>query len=56
MLGRYLVRGVADEFDPVEGRRWLERAAEQGIPEAEVDLAELTSSTTPQVLEAMAVK
>ena len=56
MLGRYLVRGVADEVDPVEGRLWLERAVAQGIPEAEVDLAELTSSTPPQALEPMAAR
>ena len=41
MLGRYLVCGVADEFDPVEGRRWLERAAEQGIPKPRSTLRSL---------------
>jgi TPR repeat protein len=38
MLGRYLVSGAGD-LDPVEGRKWLERAAAQGIAEAEQDLA-----------------
>jgi uncharacterized protein len=47
MLGRYLVRGAAGEFDPEEGRLWLERAVAQGVPESEVDLAELASSALP---------
>src|ERR1700758_1258717 len=35
MLARYLASGAAGEVNPVETRHWLERAAEQGIPEAE---------------------
>jgi len=44
MLARYLARGVAGERNPVEARLWLERAIAQGIPDAENDLAEITSS------------
>jgi len=44
MLARYLIGGVAGEKNPVEGREWLERAAAQGIAEAESDLAELVAS------------
>jgi TPR repeat protein len=36
MLGRYLIAGLAGELNPEEGRRWLERAAAQGIAEAEM--------------------
>jgi TPR repeat protein len=39
MLGRYLTSGVAGDLDPTEGRKWLERAAGQGVAEAEQDLA-----------------
>jgi hypothetical protein len=39
MLGRYLISGEAGEFDPAQGRTWLERAVAQGIAEAEPDLA-----------------
>jgi hypothetical protein len=39
MLGRYLTSGAAGDLDPAEGRKWLERAAAQGIAEAEQDLA-----------------
>jgi TPR repeat protein len=35
MLGRYLMGGLAGELNPEEGRRWLERAAAQGVVEAE---------------------
>jgi TPR repeat protein len=45
MLGRYLVDGVAGNHDLSEGRLWLERAAAQGIPDADADLAKLGSST-----------
>jgi uncharacterized protein len=41
MLGRYLARGLAGDFDLAEGRKWLERAVEQGISEAELDLGTL---------------
>jgi TPR repeat protein len=41
MLGRYLASGAAGERNTVEARDWLERAAEQGVAEAESDLAEL---------------
>jgi TPR repeat protein len=37
-LGRYLMSGAAGDLDPAEGRKWLERAAAQGIA-AEQDLA-----------------
>jgi hypothetical protein len=39
MLGRYLTSGVAGDLDTVEGRKWLERAAAQGVADAEQDLA-----------------
>ena len=42
MLGRYLDAGAAGELDPAEARTWLERAAAQGIAEAEQDLATLS--------------
>jgi transcriptional regulator GlxA family with amidase domain len=42
MLGRYLDAGAAGELDPAEARTWLERAAAQGIAEAEQDLAGLS--------------
>jgi TPR repeat protein len=45
MLGRYLVVGVAGEPNPGEGRQWLQRAAAQGIADAETDLAALLAST-----------
>jgi TPR repeat protein len=44
MLGRYLTRGAAGERNAIEARDWLERAAEQGIDEAESDLAELAAN------------
>jgi TPR repeat protein len=31
MLGRYLISGAAGDLDPVDGRKWLERATAQGI-------------------------
>jgi TPR repeat protein len=43
MLGRYLASGAAGEPDRVEARTWLERAAAQGIPEAETALAEFAA-------------
>jgi uncharacterized protein len=42
MLGRYLASAAA-ERDPMEARRWFEKALAQGIPDAESDLAELAS-------------
>jgi TPR repeat protein len=45
MLGRYLVKGVAGELNPVEGRLWLEPAIAQGIAEAEPDLAAFPNLT-----------
>ena len=42
MLGRYLRSGVADELNPEEAREWLERAAAQGVADAQHDLAELS--------------
>lgn len=49
MLGRYLIDGVAGKHDLAEGRLWLERAAGQGISDAEIDLAKLGSSTDSRV-------
>ena len=46
MLGRYLAEGAADgEPDPVEARSWFERAAAQGIEDAQADLAALPGLT-----------
>jgi TPR repeat protein len=45
MLGRYLTNGLAGELDPEEGRLWLERAAAQGVPEAESEVAALAGNT-----------
>ena len=47
MLGRYLMSGLAGDLDPVEGRKWLERAVEQGIAEAELDLGTVLAMPTP---------
>jgi len=47
MLGRYLTRGLAGDIDLVEGRQWLERAVEQGITEAELDLGTVPAMPTP---------
>jgi TPR repeat protein len=44
ILARYLASGAAGERNPAEARLWLERAIAQRIPEAETDLAEITSS------------
>jgi uncharacterized protein len=49
MLGRYLIDGAAGKHDLAEGRLWLERAAGQGIADAEIDLAKLGSSTDSRV-------
>jgi uncharacterized protein len=43
MLGRYLASGAAGEPNRKEAYLWLERAVTHGVPEAESDLAELTS-------------
>jgi TPR repeat protein len=50
MLGRYLSRSLAGERNVEEARRWLERAAAQGLQEARGDLAALPPppSATPQ--------
>ena len=42
MLGRYLANGAGDELNPEEARQWLERAAAQGVADAQHDLAELS--------------
>jgi TPR repeat protein len=39
MLSRYLARGLAGETDPEAALTWLERAAAQGLEEAQHDLA-----------------
>ena len=41
MLGRYLARGHGGPADEAEARGWFERAAAQGIHEADVELARL---------------
>jgi TPR repeat protein len=41
MLGRFLSRSVAGEYNPAEARFWLERAAAQGLQDAKNDLAAL---------------
>ena len=41
MLGRYLRRGAAGQQNLREARHWFESAIEQGIVEAEAELAEL---------------
>jgi TPR repeat protein len=43
MLARYLGTGAAGEANRVEAREWLERAAAQGIADAETDLMDFTS-------------
>ena len=47
MLGRYLVGGVGSDPMLDEGRSWLERAASQGIAEAQLDLSVLA----PPIME-----
>ena len=47
MLGRYLARGFAGERDPVAARIWLEKARDQGIAEADRDLAALPPAPSP---------
>jgi TPR repeat protein len=47
MLGRYLIAGTAGEFKPEEGRAWLDRAANQGVADAEAELA-TSSVNAPQ--------
>ena len=41
MLGRYLARGLAGQKDLAQARAWLEKAASQGLDEANRDLASL---------------
>jgi TPR repeat protein len=43
MLGRYLVKRVAGELNPVEGRLWLERAIAQGMRRSQTLRRFLTS-------------
>jgi hypothetical protein len=50
MLGRFLLRNVAGEHNPVEARVWLERAVAQGLQDAKPDLA----NAPPAPNEAMA--
>jgi uncharacterized protein len=47
MLGRYLTKGLGGKRDPLAGRLWLERAAAQGVTEADDELAEFTSAPGP---------
>jgi TPR repeat protein len=49
MLGRYLTAGLAGELNPDEGRLWLERAATQGIADAEFDLARAAANADAEV-------
>jgi len=50
MLGRYLVAGTAGDLNPQEGRSWLERAAGQGIADAESDLSAVGGSAAVEAL------
>jgi hypothetical protein len=36
--------GLAGQLDPEQGRPWLERAAAQGVPEAEPEVAALAGN------------
>ena len=57
MLSRYLFRGLAGETDPATALVWLERAAGQGLEEAQNELTALRAQgqaapaapETPQV-------
>jgi hypothetical protein len=51
MLGRFLLRGVAGEYNPAEARFWLERAAAQGLQDAKTDLAALPPAKSEAVSE-----
>jgi TPR repeat protein len=51
MLGRFLLRNVAGEHNPVEARVWLERAAAQGLQDARTDLAALPPAPNEAVAE-----
>ena len=42
MLGSSLANAAGGEYDPVEARRWFEKALAQGVPDASSELAELT--------------
>jgi len=53
MLGRFLLRNVAGEHNPVEARVWLERAAAQGLQDAKNDLASLPPVPNETVAEAV---
>jgi TPR repeat protein len=50
MVGRYLVAGTAGELNPEEGCSWLERAAGQGVADAEAELSSLTGNAATEVL------
>jgi TPR repeat protein len=47
MLGRYLSRNLAGEFDMAQARKWLERAVAQGLQDAKADLAALPPAADP---------
>jgi TPR repeat protein len=47
MLGRYLLQGLAGEKDPVQGRFWLQQAADGGSEQAARELAALDQAATP---------
>jgi uncharacterized protein len=47
MLGRYLLGGLAGDRNPTEGRAWLERAAAQGIADAEAELEGASAAAAP---------
>ena len=51
MLGRFLLRAVAGEYNAAEARFWLERAAAQGLQEAKADLAALPPAPSEAVAE-----
>jgi TPR repeat protein len=49
--GRVLVEGRGANRDPAEGRRWIARAAEAGIADAQVALGEMMRTGTGGVCD-----
>ena len=47
MLGRYLLAGDAGDMNSAEGRLWLERAAAQGVADAEAELESRNPAAQP---------
>jgi TPR repeat protein len=52
MLGRYLLRNLGGETNIEEARRWLERAATQGLQDAKAELAAMPPPPEPSGAEA----